>query len=961
MRAHPAGPLHGNISAADRRPVAPPADLGALDPQVWPRSAAPGRRRAAPRPAAPVTELAREHGTPLFVLDEADFRSRAADFAGAFADADVHYASKAFLCGQVARWIADDGLHLDACSGNELSLALAAGFPAERIALHGNNKSLVELQLAVDAGIGHVVLDSFDEIDRLVPLAAARVAAGGAPVPVLIRADRRHRGAHPRVHRDRARGPEVRLLAGHRRRADRRGAGDPRAGAAADRPAQPHRLADLRHRRLRGGRAPGRRAARPGAPGHRRAARRAQPRRRLRHRLPGRGRPGRPRTTSPTRLRTVVAAECAALGLPVPRLAVEPGRAIAGPGTVTLYEIGTIKPVRLGAGGAPGTPLVRNYVSVDGGMSDNIRTALYDAELHLRAGQPQLRRPAGAVPRGRQALRERRHPGPRPVAALGRRRPATCSRSPRPAPTAGRWRATTTTCSSRRWSPYGTASPPRSSGVRHCPTCSPSTPSSPTCPRPRRPSTSPPPSTPSGAQLVTVTRCKVALLGCGTVGSAVLRLLDEQADDLAARIGRPVEVAGIAVRRPAHHPDVPAAPAHHRRAAAGRRGRRRPRRRGHRRHRARPQPDAGGHRGRQVGGQRQQGAAGRGRRRRCTRRPRSAGVDLYYEAAVAGAIPLLRPLRESLAGDQLRRVVGIVNGTTNYILSRMAETGAGFAEALAEATELGYAEADPTADVDGFDAAAKAAILASLAFHTPVSAGRRAPRGHLRGVGHRRRPRRRDRLHGQAAGHLRAGARPDGDGDAVAVRVHPAMIPTTHPLASVGGAFNAVFVEAEAAGQLMFYGQGAGGEPTASAVLGDLVAVARNRLAGAAGPGPDRLRRPRRPADGRHPDPLPREPRRRRQAGRAGRPSRRSSPRTTSASPPSARTGAATPPRWSSSPTARPTRRCPPPSPRCGTCPRSAASPASCASRGCHDAILPSDDLAGLARADRGLPVTGCR
>ncbi len=135
-----------------------------------------------------MTELAREHGTPLFVLDEGDFRGRAADFATAFADADVHYASKAFLCGQVARWIADDGLHLDACSGNELSLALAAGFPAERIALHGNNKSLVELQLAVDAGIGHVVLDSFDEIDRLVPLAAARVAAGGPPVPVLIRA-----------------------------------------------------------------------------------------------------------------------------------------------------------------------------------------------------------------------------------------------------------------------------------------------------------------------------------------------------------------------------------------------------------------------------------------------------------------------------------------------------------------------------------------------------------------------------------------------------------------------------------------------------------------------------------------------------------------------------------------------------------------------------------------------------
>ena len=175
----------------------------------------------------------------------------------------------------------------------------------------------------------------------------------------------------------------------------------------------------------------------------------------------------------------------------------------------------------------------------------------------------------------------------------------------------------------------------------------------------------------------------------------------------------------------------------------------------------------------------------------------------------------------------------------------MAETGAGFAEALAEATELGYAEADPTADVDGFDAAAKAAILASLAFHTPVTAADVHREGISAVTAADVAARRGDRLHGQAARHLRAGRR-NGDGDTVAVRVHPAMIPTTHPLAAVGGAFNAVFVEAEAAGQLMFYGQGAGGAPTASAVLGDLVAVARNRLAGAAGPGRDRLRRPAR-------------------------------------------------------------------------------------------------------------------
>ncbi|MGY5882872.1 homoserine dehydrogenase [Modestobacter lacusdianchii] len=329
---------------------------------------------------------------------------------------------------------------------------------------------------------------------------------------------------------------------------------------------------------------------------------------------------------------------------------------------------------------------------------------------------------------------------------------------------------------------------------------------------------------------------KVALLGCGTVGGAVLRLLSEQSDDLAARIGRRVEVAGVAVRRPDRHPEVPADLL---------------------------TTDAEGLVTRPdvdlvvevIGGIEPArtlvlAAIGAGKSVVSANKAllaedgvalhaaaAEAGVDLYYEAAVAGAIPLLRPLRESLAGDQLRRVVGIVNGTTNYILSRMAETGAGFGEALAEATEAGYAEADPTADVDGFDAAAKAAILASLAFHSPVTAGD----VHREGIS------------AVSATDVARAAEigctvkllaicervpgADGADDAVAVRVHPAMIPTTHPLAAVGGAFNAVFVEAEAAGELMFYGQGAGGEPTASAVLGDLVAVARNRLAGAAGPG----------------------------------------------------------------------------------------------------------------------------
>ena len=329
---------------------------------------------------------------------------------------------------------------------------------------------------------------------------------------------------------------------------------------------------------------------------------------------------------------------------------------------------------------------------------------------------------------------------------------------------------------------------------------------------------------------------RVALLGCGTVGSAVLRRLEEQAGDLTARIGRPVEVAGVAVRRPDRHPDVPA---HLLTTDA---------------HGLVTRPDVdlvveviGGiepvrsllmaafEAGKSVvsankalladeGGELHAAAA-------------KAGVDLYYEAAVAGAIPLLRPLRESLAGDQLRRVVGIVNGTTNYILSRMAETGHGFTEALAEATELGYAEADPTADVDGFDAAAKAAILASLAFHTPVTAADVYREG-ISAVTSTDVARAAEigcTVKLLAICERVPGA--DAEGESVAVRVHPAMIPTSHPLAAVGGAFNAVFVEAEAAGQLMFYGQGAGGDATASAVLGDLVAVARNRASGVAGPG----------------------------------------------------------------------------------------------------------------------------
>ena len=211
------------------------------------------------------------------------------------------------------------------------------------------------------------------------------------------------------------------------------------------------------------------------------------------------------------------------------------------------------------------------------------------------------------------------------------------------------------------------------------------------------------------------------------------------------------------------------------------------------------------------------------------------GAQLYFEAAVAGAIPIIRPLRESLAGDKINRVMGIVNGTTNFILDRMESSGAEFDDALQLAKELGYAEADPTADVEGFDAQSKAAIIASLAFHSEVSVDSVYREG-ITGIGSKQIDAARSA--GYAVKLLAICERAEKDGqEGLVVRVHPTLIPLEHPLASVRGAYNAVFVEAESAGQLMFYGRGAGagGPETASAVLGDLVSAAKRHLAG--GPG----------------------------------------------------------------------------------------------------------------------------
>ena len=329
----------------------------------------------------------------------------------------------------------------------------------------------------------------------------------------------------------------------------------------------------------------------------------------------------------------------------------------------------------------------------------------------------------------------------------------------------------------------------------------------------------------------------VAVLGCGSVGSQVVRLLTEQAGDLNARVGAPVQLVGVAVRRIDAPREVEVPEGLLTTDAAGLV--------------ARDDVDVvveviGGieparslilaalESGASVVTANKALLAEDGPT--LFEAAEKAGRDLYYEAAVAGAIPILRPLRESLAGDRVTRVLGIVNGTTNFILDKMDTTGAGFEEALEEAQELGYAEADPTADVEGFDAAAKAAILASLAFHTRVTAADVHREG-ITDVTATDIASARDMdsvVKLLAIAEVSTGS--SGE-EGVSVRVHPAMIPRSHPLASVREAFNAVFVESEAAGQLMFYGPGAGGAPTASAVLGDLVTVARNRLSETRGAG----------------------------------------------------------------------------------------------------------------------------
>lgn len=339
-----------------------------------------------------------------------------------------------------------------------------------------------------------------------------------------------------------------------------------------------------------------------------------------------------------------------------------------------------------------------------------------------------------------------------------------------------------------------------------------------------------PPASPDSSSLPAL---RVAVLGAGTVGTEVLRLIAQQGDELAHRIGARLEVIGVAVRdrtkdRGEHVPaalltDDPGALVREADLVIEVMGGNDPARA--------LLLEAMEHGASVITANKallaQDGAS-------LYEAADVHGVDLSFEAAVAGAIPLVRPVRESLAGDRIQRVMGIVNGTTNYILDAMTRTGADFDDALASAQELGYAEADPTADVEGHDAAAKASILASLAFHSRV----RLADVHCEGI---------TAVSAQDIAAARRMGRTikllsiverveEENGERISARVYPALIPDSHPLASVSEAYNAVFIEAEAAGSLMFYGQGAGGAPTASAILGDVVSAARSRVHGGVGP-----------------------------------------------------------------------------------------------------------------------------
>ena len=409
MRAHEAGWAHAAVSVRGPSWLREPEDPNVLVPQLWSSTARKRDDGVLEVGGVALTDLVAEHGSPAYVLDEADFRSRARAFREAFAAYDVYYAGKAFLCTTVARWIADEGLCLDVCSTGELAVALRAGFDPARIGYHGNNKTSAELERALDAGVGRIIVDSFHEIERITALAGEQ-----RPARVMVRVTA---GVEAHTHEYIATAHE-----------DQKFGFSITSGDALEAVRLLHAAPGVELLGLH---------SHIGSQifdtaGFEVAARRVLA---LHAEISSEigvelgdldlgGGFGIAYTTQDdpsdaaqlaTEITKIVEDECAARDLAVPRLSIEPGRAIAGPAMCTVYEVGTVKAVELDGGA------VRTYVSVDGGMSDNIRTALYDADYSCTARLPRLRRAHAAGPRGRQALRGGRHRGQGRVPARRRR------------------------------------------------------------------------------------------------------------------------------------------------------------------------------------------------------------------------------------------------------------------------------------------------------------------------------------------------------------------------------------------------------------------------------------------------------------------------------------------------------------------------------------------------------------
>jgi diaminopimelate decarboxylase len=386
VRAHEAGALHGDIGSRGPAWLRTPDDVNALLPQLWPRTATRGADGVVTVGGVSVRDLAAEFGTPVYVLDEADFRARCRDFTEGFGDARVYYAGKAFLCKAIVRALVEEGMFLDVCTGGELAVALAGGMPPERIGLHGNNKSVAELARALDAGVGRIVLDSFQEIERLTALARERGVRPAVMVRVTVGVEAHTHEYIATAHEDQKFGFS---LAGGAARAAvdtiiREGVLD-LSGLHSHIGSQIFDTSafEVAARRVLGLQAAIRDAYGLDLPeldlgGGFGIAYTSQ---------------DDPRTPAELaeEIRRIVKEDCDAFGLATPHLSIEPGRAIVGPAVFTLYEVGTVKDV----------DGIRTYVSVDGGMSDNIRTALYDASYSAtiagRASQagPMLARVVG--------------------------------------------------------------------------------------------------------------------------------------------------------------------------------------------------------------------------------------------------------------------------------------------------------------------------------------------------------------------------------------------------------------------------------------------------------------------------------------------------------------------------------------------------------------------------------------